>query len=104
MKRKMELVHPGAILWEDILKELNLFIANAASGLGVSRKQLSEVVIEIASISAEMAVRLEKGFSVNAEFWLDLQKNMISGKSRPAARFTATKASTIRTSIEFARL
>ena len=74
MKRKMKPVHPGAILREDILKEFNLSITQAAKGLNVSRKQLSEVVIETASVSAEMAIRLEKRFGVDAEFWLDLQK------------------------------
>ncbi len=74
MKRKMKPVHPGAILREDILKEMNLSITKAAKGLEISRKQLSEIVNETSSISAEMAVRLEQGFGVNAEFWLDLQK------------------------------
>lgn len=74
MKRKMKPVHPGAILREDILKELKLTITQVARGLDVSRKQLSEVVNETASISAEMALRLEKAFGVDAEFWLDIQK------------------------------
>jgi addiction module HigA family antidote len=74
MKRKMKPVHPGSILREDILKELNLSITKAAKVLDVSRKQLSEVVNETASISAEMAVRLQKGFGVDAGFWLDMQK------------------------------
>jgi antitoxin HigA-1 len=75
MKRKMKPVHPGAILRDDILKELGLSITKAAAGLEISRKQLSEIVNEVSSISAEMAVRLEQGFGVSAEFWLDLQKN-----------------------------
>ena len=75
MERKMKPVHPGAILREDILKEMNLSITKAAQGLHVSRKQLSEVVNESAAISAEMALRLESGFGVDAKFWLDLQKN-----------------------------
>jgi antitoxin HigA-1 len=74
MKRKMKPVHPGAILREDILKEMELSITKAAEGLEISRKQLSEVINENAAISAEMAVRLEQGFGVSAEFWLDLQK------------------------------
>lgn len=74
MKRKMKPIHPGAILREDILKEMNLSITKAAEGLAVSRKQLSEIVNEGAGVSAEMAVRLEQGFGVSAEFWLDLQK------------------------------
>lgn len=76
----MKPVHPGAILREDILKELKLSFTRAAKGLDVSRKQLSKVVNETASISAEMALRLEKAFGVDAEFWLDMQKNMISGR------------------------
>ncbi|PZQ96354.1 MAG: addiction module antidote protein, HigA family, partial [Flavobacterium psychrophilum] len=73
MKRNMKPVHPGAILREDILKEMNLTITKAAQDLKVSRKQLSEIVNETAAISAEMALRLEKGFGVEASFWLDLQ-------------------------------
>lgn len=75
MKRGMKPVHPGAILREDILKPLNLTITDAAKGLQISRKQLSEIVNEKASITAEMAVRLEQGFKVNADFWLDLQRD-----------------------------
>ncbi len=69
MKRQMKPVHPGAILRKDILKQMNSTITKAAKGLEVSRKQLSQVVNETASISAEMAVRLEQLFGVSAEFW-----------------------------------
>lgn len=74
MENYMSPVHPGAILREDILKEMKLSITKAAENLQVSRKQLSEVVNEGAAISAEMAVRLEEAFGVSAEFWLDMQK------------------------------
>lgn len=74
MKRTMKPIHPGVILSEDILKEMNLTITDAAKGLGISRKQLSEIVNEQAAITAEMAVRIEQAFGVEAEFWLDLQK------------------------------
>jgi len=74
MENNMPPVHPGSILREDILKEMKLSVTTAAINLQVSRKQLSEVVNEKAAISAEMAVRLEDAFGVNAEFWLDMQK------------------------------
>ena len=74
MNRTMKPVHPGSILREDILKEMNLSITKAAKGLEIRRKQLSEIVNETSSISAEVAVRLEQGFGVSAEFWLDMQK------------------------------
>lgn len=74
LKRGMRPTHPGAILREDILNEKKLTITEVAQGLDVSRKQLSEVVNEKAAISTDMAVRLQIGFGVAAEFWLDLQK------------------------------
>ena len=74
MESNMPPVHPGAILREDILKEMKLSITKTAKNLGVSRKQLSEIINEGSAISAEMAVRLEDAFGVTAEFWLDMQK------------------------------
>jgi addiction module HigA family antidote len=74
MESNMPPVHPGAILREDILKEMKLSITKTAESLQVSRKQLSEIVNEVAAISVEMAVRLEDAFGVSAEFWLDMQK------------------------------
>jgi addiction module HigA family antidote len=73
MKRNMKPAHPGAILREDILKKMNLAITKAAESLQVSRKQLSEIVNETARISADMDLRLEQGFGVDAQFWLDMQ-------------------------------
>jgi antitoxin HigA-1 len=86
MKRKMKPSHPGAILREDILKEMNLTITKAAQGLGVSRKQLSEVVNEVAGISAEMALRLEKAFGIDAYFWMDLQAKFDLWKAESSGR------------------
>lgn len=65
--------HPGAILREAITEGLGMTITAAAEGLGVSRKQLSEVLNEHAGISPEMAIRLEKGVGSTADHWLRLQ-------------------------------
>lgn len=86
MENNMPPVHPGAVLREDILKEMKLTITRAAKSLQVSRKQLSEVVNEIAAVSAEMAVRLEDAFGVSAEFWLDMQKAYDIWKVRRSGR------------------
>jgi len=75
----MEPVHLGAIFREDILKEMDVWITKAAAGLDVGRKQLSKIVNEHASISVEMALRLEQAFGVKAKFWLNWQKNMMYG-------------------------
>jgi addiction module HigA family antidote len=74
-ERKMTPTHPGAILREDIIHEMKLSITEAAKSIGISRRQLSEVVNERAAVSSEMALRLEEAFGVEADFWLGLQKN-----------------------------
>lgn len=66
-------VHPGAILKEAIIEELGLTVGDAASGLGVSRNQLSRILNEHAGISPEMAIRLERGVGSTAAHWLRLQ-------------------------------
>ncbi len=98
MKKGMKPSHPGAILREDILKEMNISITKAAEALQVSRKTLSEIVNENAGITAEMAVRLEKGFGVEAQLWLtmqakyDLWKVQHSGKVARINRIAPNRA------------
>lgn len=72
---KMKPAHPGSILREDILQAMDISITKAAENLQVSRKLLSEIVNESAAITPQMAYRLEKGFGVEAKFWLDIQAN-----------------------------
>ena len=62
--------HPGEILHDLWLEPLELSVTRAAEALGVSRKTLSEIVNCRASISPEMALRLELAFGKSAESWL----------------------------------
>ena len=65
--------HPGQVVRRAISDGLGLTITAAAEGLGVSRKQLTQIVNEHAGISPEMAIRLEKGIGSSAEAWLRMQ-------------------------------
>src|SRR5437764_12252864 len=65
--------HPGAFIREEILDELNLPVAKAAEILGVRRATLSDLVNEKASLSPEMALRIEKAFGVNMDTLLQMQ-------------------------------
>ncbi|SHI19794.1 HigA family addiction module antitoxin [Pollutimonas bauzanensis] len=65
--------HPGELLRELWLQPLGLSITDAAKHLKVSRKTLSEIVNGKASISSEMAVRLELAFGKSAQSWLGHQ-------------------------------
>lgn len=65
--------HPGKAIREHCLDPMELTVTEAARGLGVSRKTLSELVNGHSSISPEMAVRLHKAFGGSAEGWLAQQ-------------------------------
>lgn len=68
-----EPVHPGAILREDVLPDLELTVSETATRLGVSRVALSRVLHERASVSPALAVRLEEAGVGTARTWLALQ-------------------------------
>lgn len=70
---KMEPVHPGAILREDVLPALNLTVTEAARQLGVSRQMLHSILAERSAVSPEMAVRLGRFCGNGAAFWLRMQ-------------------------------
>jgi addiction module HigA family antidote len=57
----------------DCLEPLGLSVTEAAKRLGVSRKQLSDVLNGHSGISPEMAIRLDKAFGGGAETWYRLQ-------------------------------
>jgi len=65
--------HPGFSVRHDCLEPLELNVTEAAKRLGVSRKQLSNLVNCHKGISPEMAIRLDKAFGGGADTWLRLQ-------------------------------
>ena len=65
--------HPGLSVRHDCLEPLGLNVTVAARRLGISRKQLSDIVNCRAGISPEMAIRLDKAFGGGAETWVRLQ-------------------------------
>jgi addiction module HigA family antidote len=65
--------HPGEIIREEIIKALGLTVTGAAEILGVRRATLSDVTNGKASVTAEMALRLEKAFGVSMDLLLKMQ-------------------------------
>jgi addiction module HigA family antidote len=66
--------HPGDLI-RDCLAELKINVTDGAKALGVTRPTLSRLLNGKASVSPEMAVRLEKALGSSAGFWLRLQLN-----------------------------
>ena len=65
--------HPGEVIRRICIEPLGLTVTQAAEGLGVSRKALSDLLNGHARISLEMAIRLSKAFGGSVESWLRQQ-------------------------------
>jgi antitoxin HigA-1 len=65
--------HPGLVIREDVLPDLDLSVTEAAHQLGVSRVALSRVINGRAAISADMAIRFAQWLGGSAETWLRAQ-------------------------------
>ena len=78
--------HPGEIIREDVIGDLGLSVTDAARLLGVGRPALSAVLNERASLSPEMALRLEKAFGVSMDLLLKLQLQFDIAQVRKTAK------------------
>lgn len=67
-------IHPGIILKEDVIEANGLSISKAADLLDVSRLTLSKIANGKGSITPNIALRIEKVFGGNADFWLKMQR------------------------------
>jgi addiction module HigA family antidote len=65
--------HPGGFIKTEIIEPLGLTVTDAARALGVTRPALSALLNERASLSADMAIRVEKAFGVSMETLMKMQ-------------------------------
>ncbi|MDE0242621.1 MAG: HigA family addiction module antitoxin [bacterium] len=78
--------HPGLSVRHDCLEPLGLSVTEAARKLGVSRKQLSDIVNCRSGVSPDMAIRLDKAFGGGADTWYRLQSTWELVQAKKKAR------------------
>jgi len=66
-------ITPGEILREDFMGPMNISINKLSRDLVVPPNRISAIVNGKRSITADTALRLERYFGVEAQFWLNLQ-------------------------------
>lgn len=66
-------ITPGEILREDFMKPMNISMNQLSRDLAVPPNRISEIINGKRSISADTALRLERYFGIEAQFWLNLQ-------------------------------
>ena len=68
-------IPPGEILREDFMDPIGLSINQLAKNIGVPPNRISEIVNGKRAITADTALRLQRYFGVEAQFWLNLQSD-----------------------------
>lgn len=66
-------IHPGEVLREEFIEELDLSAGKVAKAIGVPRTRIERIVREEKGVSADTALRLSKLFGTTPEFWMTLQ-------------------------------
>ena len=66
--------HPGEILREVVLPAISRPVAEIAATLGITARQLSDLVNERKALTPDQAIRLEAAFGRSASAWLRLQE------------------------------
>jgi addiction module HigA family antidote len=82
MERQMKKIHPGQILHMELVEGRNLTISKIAELLGTTRANFSNIINGHASISPNMALRLEKVFGGSASHFLNLQRSYDLAKAK----------------------
>ena len=80
--------HPGEVIRELCLQPLGISVTDAAKGLGVTRKALSELLNGKSGVSPSMAMRLAIAFDMSPESWLNMQQqyDLYRARKNPALR------------------
>ena len=72
-KKLLDPITPGEILREDFMDELGISINKLSRDLSVPPNRISAIVNGKRAITADTALRLQRYFGVEAQFWLNLQ-------------------------------
>lgn len=91
MAKTPEPVHPGAFIREKVIPA-GMSVKEAAKRLGVGRPALSNLLNAKSSLSAEMAIRLEKAFGADRQMLLDLQTSFERHERRGDEKAVAVRA------------
>ncbi len=71
--KKMAPIHPGEILKEEFLDEMNLSQYRLAKDINVPPRRINEIVHGKRAITADTALRLGRYFGMSPQFWINLQ-------------------------------
>lgn len=71
--KELEPISPGEVLKEEFMLPFGLSASRLASELGVPSNRISDILRARRAITADTALRFERFFGMEAQFWLNLQ-------------------------------
>ena len=72
-EKLLDPIMPGEILRDDFMDPMGISINQLSRDLSVPLNRISEIVNGKRSITADTALRLQRYFGIEAQFWLNLQ-------------------------------
>ncbi|MEJ7729811.1 MAG: HigA family addiction module antitoxin [Polyangiaceae bacterium] len=73
MKNRMRPIHPGEVLQEEFLRELDMSANAFAQAIGVPANRVSGIIAGERSVTADTARRFAAALETTPQFWLNLQ-------------------------------
>lgn len=74
-KRKDVISHPGEILKEEFLDEMDISVYALSKAINVPRSRINDIVLGRRGITADTAIRLGRFFDTDPESWMNLQSH-----------------------------
>ena len=71
--KKLDLIPPGSILYEEFMEPLGITSYKLSKELKVQQTAIGQIIKGRRKITVDMALRLSRFFSNSAQFWLNLQ-------------------------------
>jgi addiction module HigA family antidote len=78
----MRPVHPGEILREEFLVPLGMSAHALAMAVRVPAPRINDIVRERRAVTADTALRLARFFGTSVEFWMGLQADYDTARTR----------------------
>lgn len=70
---KLQNVHPGEVLLEELLIHMKISQNRLARDIGVPPRRINEIVHGKRAVTADTALRLARYFGTSETFWMGLQ-------------------------------
>ena len=70
---RLKNIHPGEVLKEEFLEELQISAYRLAKDTGIPQTRISQILKAKRRITADTALRLSLYFGNSAKFWLGMQ-------------------------------